>query len=93
MGFFRERVVKRPQMEHKCDFCRKLITGAHTYVSGKGHYDFFVYRAHHRCYEDAKIMCLGCSSYEDCDSDITECYSEMLMRREHKEKLRSEKEK
>jgi len=38
-------------------------------------------------------MCRGCSSYGDCDSDIVECYSEMLMRREHKEKLRLEKEK
>ena len=84
MEFYRERIIKKPRAEYKCDFCRKPITGAHTYVSGKGHYDFFVYRAHTECYEDAKGMCLGCSGYGDCDSDITECYSEMLMRREQR---------
>ena len=80
MEFYRERIIKKPEKEYKCDFCRKLITGAHTYVSGKGQYDFFVYRAHTECYDDAKDMCSGCSYFGDCDSDIIECYSEKMMR-------------
>lgn len=82
MGFFRERVVKEPRTEHKCDFCGKPITGIYIYISGKGHYDFFVYRTHTECYDDAKGMCSGCPCYGDCDSDITECYSEKRMREE-----------
>ena len=77
MDFYREKLIKKPKKEYRCELCGKLITGEHMYVSARIE-DFFTYRAHTECYEKAQEMCSKCTDSGYCQSSNSECFSEKI---------------
>ena len=90
MGFYREKIVKKPTKIHKCNICGLEIKGEHVYRTGVWEGDFFSVREHSKCNFQITQMCSNCDDYCDGTCDVFDCYFELQEeRRKAKEAKRS----